>query len=235
MTSLLSVIFFFFNQRTSITVVKKKDPPCCSPNQGLAISAQLSLAFQKHQEESRWRILTERPGDGAPRPQAVPHTCTCKHTHAHRQSRRGPGPQAPGPCPHQPRQPGPPHFLRDKSCRGLGAPQIPQANTQVKQHHLPCKGLFKCTRHGRSQATKPALSDGVNLCPRALWGGNLWPPLYPLLPLLLAYPGMSFPQPGIRPRPGEEKWQVVLALRDVPSPLPPPLRQPASCPGAIVR
>lgn len=87
----MSVIFFFFNQRTSIAVVKKKDPPCCSPNQGLAISDQLSWAFQKHQEESRWRILTEGPGDGAPGGQPpLTHANTRMHTG---KVGEGPGPK----------------------------------------------------------------------------------------------------------------------------------------------
>lgn len=74
---------------------------------------------------------------------------------------------------------------------------------QVKQHHLPRKGLFKLTRRGRNQATKPALSSKVNLCPLALWGGNLWPPPWPLLPLLLTNPRPAFPRPGTYPWPGD--------------------------------
>lgn len=77
---------------------------------------------------------------------------------------------------------------RINHAEGWGAPQIPQANMQVKQRHSPRKGLFKLTKRGRNQATKPALSSEVNLCPPALWGGNLSPSPCPLLPLLLAYP-----------------------------------------------
>lgn len=56
MTSLLFTVFFFFNQRIPITVVKKEDPPCCSPNQGLAISAQALLGISE---------ATEKNPDGA--------------------------------------------------------------------------------------------------------------------------------------------------------------------------
>lgn len=112
-------------------------------------------------------------------------------THAHRKTTclllsrgRGARPQARGARPTQ----GCLISSKINHAEGQGAPQIPQANMQVKQHHLPGKGLFKLTRRGRNQATKPALSSKVNLCPPALWGGNLQPPPCPLLPLLVAYP-----------------------------------------------
>lgn len=159
---------------------RSKERRGCSPNQGLATSARDLLG---NREESRWRILTAAPGDGPARLRGLPDTQACGHTSAHRQRGRGPGPRAPA----RAAPPSQDCLISSEINRaeGWGAPQIPQANTQVKQHHLPCKGLFKLTRRGRSRATKPALSSKANLCPRAPWGGNLWPPPRPLLPHFL--------------------------------------------------
>lgn len=93
--------------------------------------------------------------------------------------------QAPGPqCP--PTQL--PHFLRDKSCRRLGAHKSLKQTCKSNSTIYPRKGLFKLTRRGRNQATKPALSSEVNLWPQGLQGGDLWPPPCALLSRLLAYP-----------------------------------------------
>lgn len=106
----------------------QKHPRHCAANQGWQFLPRISWTFlmKPKSPHSDWGTLeTELP---CYNPSPNTHTYANISTHTGKttclllSSGRGPGPQAMGPpCP------GLPHFLKDKSCRGLGSPTNPSS------------------------------------------------------------------------------------------------------------